>query len=607
MSLEHEMERIGKIIAADNGIEVVCRGVDAYCTEDRRVVIPSIETYSWLGADAETMLHGLLDHETGHARDTDFSALVAAAPKGEAFKLLLNALEDGYVEGRQGNRYRGCAQNIAAKNNWFWTKGSHDKRPTPVVLKESKDPWSAFLLALTMVVRPFGGRTVADIEAVRPDVARMLRACEADWRGIAALIPKERASREVLKIAERIYERFQPPKKPKDESGSGGDVPALPGELEMELHRWTAPAEALTPEDAIRRKIHQVFDRDVHTQPYTNFDHAFDLERDFSSENLAKTSTQFAALEVGTREASDALVLTFEASLRALRLRRRVSGFDEGDVDHSLLSSFAVGAESADVLYQQHVADDDRTVAVAILIDCSGSMAGSKAHLATQTAIAMSRALAACGIVHEVTGFTCVDAYGFARHGWVDDSSAFKAQVEKTFRAFRAALIEAKEHGTDVSGFAREVPNGQEKDLSTAALVAPIHATFKSFSSDDLRGITRVAGIHENLDGEAVIWQARRLAARPEQRRVMFVLSDGYPAGSRDNAQGQRYLKDVVRRVIDAGIEIYGIGIESSAVTHFYPQSWVVEDVEDLAKIAMSGMTEVLTENRQERQWVDRI
>ena len=33
---------------------------------------------------------------------------------------MLNALEDGYVEGRMGGYYRGARQNLEKKNRWFW-------------------------------------------------------------------------------------------------------------------------------------------------------------------------------------------------------------------------------------------------------------------------------------------------------------------------------------------------------------------------------------------------------------------------------------------------------------------------------------------------------
>jgi hypothetical protein len=35
--------------------------------------------------------------------------------------------------------------------------------------------------------------------------------------------------------------------------------------------------------------------------------------------------------------------------------------------------------------------------------------------------------------------------------------------------------------------------------------------------------------LKENIDGEALIWAHSRLLARPEQRRILMVISDGAP------------------------------------------------------------------------------
>ena len=35
--------------------------------------------------------------------------------------------------------------------------------------------------------------------------------------------------------------------------------------------------------------------------------------------------------------------------------------------------------------------------------------------------------------------------------------------------------------------------------------------------------------LKENIDGEALMWAHNRLLARPEQRRILMVISDGAP------------------------------------------------------------------------------
>ena len=60
MSVDHEMQRVGRITAADQTLDVHVRGVRAYAVPGA-VTVPNISTYEWLGRRAKRMLHGLLD------------------------------------------------------------------------------------------------------------------------------------------------------------------------------------------------------------------------------------------------------------------------------------------------------------------------------------------------------------------------------------------------------------------------------------------------------------------------------------------------------------------------------------------------------------------
>jgi len=675
--LEHVMQRVGRVVAADQQLEVEVRGDAAYATRGR-VVLPAVECYAHLGANAERMLHGLCDHECGHASDTDFEAFERAASRGPAFKHLVNALEDGYIEARKGTEWRGCAENLARKNEWFWTRAAKDQQTVPQRISAATDLWAAFLLALTMCVRPFGGKRVADIAPLNADVHAMLVLCEDDIAEIATLTGIPRATSRTVEIAERIFTRFQQlaeeakerpddhkPKAgrqgdegdgegdPQPGSGSGesgphqepGGAPGEPSDGEgdedgsgasgedaggdedadgpdtgaplalaaLDLKRWSGEGGApLTPEQAILVEVRAVFDMPDDVRPYIIFDPSIELHRDFASEDQSQHASAYRQFEAEASLATEALTMAFEAGLRAKREQRPVFGADEGFVDPVVLPEYGVGAVSPDRMYLQYVAEDDlKGVAVSILVDCSGSMGNgvssgrpSKSYLARLAAIAMHQALRTVQIPHEVCGFTTARDGDASYHAYTR-GGGFEEHAHAQFKLLRSRLIEAEKHGTDVFQFARSARSDEDAySAKDTALLLPVHATFKHFDQEDGRGLCNIAGIAENLDGEAVLWQARRLAQRPERRRVMFVLSDGHPAGSRDNAQGARYLKEVVERVIEAGVEVYGIGIKSSAVKQFYPVSWVVNDVEDLARIAVDVMTDVIVTNRNEQQWI---
>ena len=623
--IEHVMRRIARIQAADQDLDVQVRGNLAYAKRGK-VVLPAIECYAYLGDDAERMIHGFCDHECGHAADTDFDVWEKEREaRPEAWGELLNAVEDGYVEGRRGLLYRGCKQNLASKNEWFWEREDADGWSTQKqIAKAGKPPeamcertisgWSGFLLGVTMHVRPYGSHSIEEIEKLNPEIGKALRLVESELDKVADLFDETLQTPKCVEIANAIWDLVTDPESegptpPPDGAASDEAEPGDDGEgdgegkgamfAEMELERWTKePGSVLNPEQAIQVEIQSIFEKPEDLRPYIVFDPSHDMERDFSAEDLSDLSETYEGFKTEAAFATDALVLAFESALKAMRMKRPVAGADQGEVDPSLLAEYAVGSADPDTIYTDYVSDDDdQGVVVAVLIDCSGSMGNghnAPSHLARMCAIALGEALGRCQVPHEITGFTTLSASYSEHHSW---AQGYQDRIDANFSELRRKCEEAEARGTDLWEFARTWWGDD--------LMVPFHAIFKSFTAEDRRGLCHVAGLSQNLDGEAVLWQARRLACRSERRRVLFVLSDGYPAGSHDNAQGARYLEEAVRRVINAGIEVYGLGMQSEAVAEFYPVHWVCNDLSDLASLAMTALIETLTRRRTERQWIE--
>ena len=70
--------------------------------------------------------------------------------------------------------------------------------------------------------------------------------------------------------------------------------------------------------------------------------------------------------------------------------------------------------------------------------------------------------------------------------------------------------------------------------------------------------------LKENIDGEAILWAHHRLTGRPEQRRILMVISDGAPVDdSTLSANPGNYLERHLREVIGwvesrSEIELHG-------------------------------------------------
>ncbi len=196
-----------------------------------------------------------------------------------------------------------------------------------------------------------------------------------------------------------------------------------------------------------------------------------------------------------------------------------------------------------------------RDTVVTLLIDNSGSMRGRPITVAATCADILARTLERCGVKVEVLGFT-TRAWkgGQSREAWLN--------------AGKPALP------------------GRLNDLR--------HIIYKS-ADDPWRRAKRNLGLmmregllKENIDGEALEWAHARLLARPEQRRILMVISDGAPVDdSTLSVNTGNYLERHLRHVIDqietrSPIDLIAIGIGHD-VTRYYRRAVTIVDAEELA------------------------
>jgi cobaltochelatase CobT len=101
--------------------------------------------------------------------------------------------------------------------------------------------------------------------------------------------------------------------------------------------------------------------------------------------------------------------------------------------------------------------------------------------------------------------------------------------------------------------------------------------------------------LKENIDGEALMWAHNRIAGRPEQRKILMVISDGAPVDdSTLSVNAGNYLERHLRHVIDdienkSDVELTAIGIGHD-VTRYYRRAVTIVDAEQLG----GAMTEQL-------------
>jgi cobaltochelatase CobT len=112
--------------------------------------------------------------------------------------------------------------------------------------------------------------------------------------------------------------------------------------------------------------------------------------------------------------------------------------------------------------------------------------------------------------------------------------------------------------------------------------------------------------LKENIDGEALAWAHARLLARPEQRRILMMISDGAPVDdSTLSVNSGSYLEQHLRQVIHeiearSSVELLAIGIGHD-VTRYYARALTISDPSELA----GAMTEKLVELFDEKPHAD--
>src|SRR5581483_4961987 len=108
--------------------------------------------------------------------------------------------------------------------------------------------------------------------------------------------------------------------------------------------------------------------------------------------------------------------------------------------------------------------------------------------------------------------------------------------------------------------------------------------------------------LKENIDGEALAWAHARLAARPEQRRILMVISDGAPVDdSTLSVNPGNYLEQHLREVIrfienESEVQLLAIGIGHD-VTRYYRRAVTLMDADELGGAVMTQLTDLFEDD----------
>lgn len=299
----------------------------------------------------------------------------------------------------------------------------------------------------------------------------------------------------------------------------------------------------------------------------TQFDETVSAKELCDAEELQKLRKLLDKQLVHLQGVITRLANRLQRKLMAQQTRAWHFDLEEGILDSSRLSRI-VANPYFPVTYKQESNTAFRDTVVTLLIDNSGSMRGRPITIAAMSTDILARTLERCGVRVEILGFTT--------RAWKGGASREKWLAER-----------------------KPANPGRLNDLR--------HIIYKDAESPwrhvrtNLGLMLREGLLKENIDGEALLWAYNRLMSRPEQRKILMVISDGAPVDDSTLSANQgNYLEAHLRRVIDwietrTPVQLIAIGIGHD-VTRYYRRAVTLVDAEDLGGVMTGELAELFEE-----------
>ncbi|SAL55484.1 putative cobalamin biosynthesis protein, CobT [Caballeronia sordidicola] len=555
------LSRLARVLTGRYGVTV---SFDAHGprVECDRIVLPESAVPDSLNADALTGQLDLL------AARWKFSAIdrLDALPPGPA-RQLAQVIEDRRVCERLFNDYPGARGYIGTLRKQK-ARATHARWPTL--------PWRDKLIWLIE----------GALWSETPAVTERTPALDATLGAVSDALNRARASRstrESIENAQALVKRIR-------SLGAGGvntmmftadadetlDAERVHGDQDATLENaqetqdaatadaalasqtpsdaTAQPSEAQSPAAAI--SFDMVDGRPRLSIPLTT---AFDIVTDLTGRGDPAAWRNLRAL---ARAETAPLTARLERALKADEQTHWKRDQERGEIDRPALVKLVLSPGYRTPFRVKRITEG-RDAAVTLLIDRSGSMAGKKMDLARLCAAALCDALIQLSFKCEVLGYSSVES-----------------------PEMRALYEQMLADGADLSRYNRKL---ERLDLQV----------YKRFGSNNAAGLSEIACGHENPDGEALVWAASRLLAQRANRRILMVLSDGYPAtGDGHPVILQTDLRARIEEIAASGVELIGIGLLDDAVEKFYAHNIVVRKLDELPTMAFTVLSDLLLRKR---------
>jgi cobaltochelatase CobT len=523
-------------------------------------------------------------------------------PRGRRASLVFNAAEQARVEALGALRYAGVAGNLAAlfdhncralepaapneTDETDETDGTEPGRdgalfteavnllirekigghPLPAPAAALIEPWRGFLdRTIGVRVRKLGA-ALDDQEAFARTLAGIIRALDLGDDGTDKQEEDENENEgsSADQEQDRQGEGSEPDSSTADGDGAGmesGEAQSLSEQAGLISGEDPAGPSDQPPGDNFGRA----------GSPYlayaTGFDEVIEAAALCEPDELGRLRAQLDQQLSHLQGLVSKLANRLQRRLLAKQTRSWNFNLEDGLLDSGRLARVVIDPVRP-LSFKMETETDFRDTVVSLLIDNSGSMRGRPITVAAMSADILARTLERCGVKVEILGFT-TRAWkgGQSREKWVADG--------------------------------KPANPGRLNDLR--------HIVYKAANQPWRRArrnlglMLREGLLKENIDGEALLWAHGRLIARPEQRRILMVISDGAPVDDATLSTNpgnylERHLRDAINWIqTRSPVELTAIGIGHD-VTRYYSRAVTISDAEELGGAVMRNLTDLFDE-----------
>ena len=525
------------------------------------------------------------------------------SPQSAPARALFDAVEQARVEAIGSRRMQGVASNIAAMLDDRYHRSPFAEARTR---EEAPLEEAVAMLArerMTGLAPPRGAARL--VELWRPFIEEKAGAeldqlgdALLDQRAYARLVRKVLSSLGLASDADADAEESDeetedktPPEQPDETEGEGED-PSTQDSMQREAADETADdaeegaidtveapsseledeGEAGDAEEAAETRPPQPQAAERRGPDYKAFTNRFDeiIEADelCDPEELQRLRDYLDKQLQNLHSVVARLANRLQRRLMAQQSRSWEFDLEEGVLDTARLPRVIIDYQQP-LSFKQEKDMAFRDTTVTLLIDNSGSMRGRPITVAATCADILARTLERCGVKVEILGFTT--------RAWKGGQS-------------RKSWLQA----------GKPANPGRLNDLR--------HLIYKSADAPWRRArknlglMMREGLLKENIDGEALDWAHQRLLGRPEQRKILMMISDGAPVDdSTLSVNPGNYLERHLRYVIEeietrSPVELIAIGIGHD-VTRYYRRAVTIVDAEELGGAMTEKLAELFDEN----------